>query len=299
MWRLADRQIDEFHARGECEFIRDYAKPFAMLVIADLLGVPEEDHEAFQPPARASGTIGSTDSDAMAHSPLEFLYDRFTAYVEDRRREPRGDVLTGLASATFPDGSLPEVDRRRADRGQPVRGRSGDDGPTARGRTPADRRAPRAPAAAARRPRSHPELHRGDAPVRGPDQGRLPARPRADHGRRRRHPGRHHGHGAQRRREPRPAARSRAPTSSVVDRANARHHLAFGFGVHTCPGAPLARAEGRVSIERLLDRMADITISEAEHGPADAAPLRVRTDVHPPRSAASPPGVHTDRRRLR
>jgi cytochrome P450 family 150 subfamily A5 len=54
------------------------------------------------------------------------------------------------------------------------------------------------------------------------------------------------------------------------DRPNARRHIAFGHGVHTCPGAPLARAEGRVSVERVLDRMRDITISEAEHGPAGA-----------------------------
>ena len=107
MWRLADRQMEEFHARGECEFIRDYAKPFAMLVIADLLGVPENDHEEFQRNLGVSA-IGSTDHDAMTHSPLEFLYDQFSAYVEDRRREPRDDVLTGLSVATFPDGSLPE-----------------------------------------------------------------------------------------------------------------------------------------------------------------------------------------------
>src|SRR5437667_104044 len=48
MWRLADRQIGEFHARGECEFIHDYASPFTLLVIADLLGVPEADHETFR-----------------------------------------------------------------------------------------------------------------------------------------------------------------------------------------------------------------------------------------------------------
>ena len=48
MWRLADRQIDEFLARGECEFIHDYANPFTLLVIADLLGVPEADHETFR-----------------------------------------------------------------------------------------------------------------------------------------------------------------------------------------------------------------------------------------------------------
>ena len=55
-----------------------------------------------------------------------------------------------------------------------------------------------------------------------------------------------------------------------VDRPNAREHVSFGHGIHTCPGAPLARAEARVSIERLLDRMADIRISEAQHGPAGA-----------------------------
>jgi cytochrome P450 len=48
MWRLADRQLDEFLANGECEFISEYSKPFATLVIADLLGVPEEDHKEFR-----------------------------------------------------------------------------------------------------------------------------------------------------------------------------------------------------------------------------------------------------------
>ena len=60
------------------------------------------------------------------------------------------------------------------------------------------------------------------------------------------------------------------PDDFDVDRANARAHISFGHGIHTCPGAPLARAEGRVSVERLLDRMSDIRISESEHGPAAA-----------------------------
>ena len=49
-----------------------------------------------------------------------------------------------------------------------------------------------------------------------------------------------------------------------------RQHLAFAHGIHTCAGAPLARAEGRVTLERFLDRMADIRISESAHGPAGA-----------------------------
>ena len=48
MWRLADRHIDEFIADGQCEFLAAYAKPFSLLVVADLLGVPEADHEDFR-----------------------------------------------------------------------------------------------------------------------------------------------------------------------------------------------------------------------------------------------------------
>jgi cytochrome P450 len=53
------------------------------------------------------------------------------------------------------------------------------------------------------------------------------------------------------------------------DRPNVREQIAFIRGVHSCPGAPLARAEGRISLNRILDRMADITISEEHHGPAE------------------------------
>ena len=112
MWRLADRLLDTFLADGEGEFISEFAAPFTLLVIADLLGVPERttrSSRGARPGARATAHVGSTGDDTMAHSPLEFLYERFATYIEDRRREPRDDVLTGLATATFPDGSTPEV----------------------------------------------------------------------------------------------------------------------------------------------------------------------------------------------
>jgi cytochrome P450 len=60
------------------------------------------------------------------------------------------------------------------------------------------------------------------------------------------------------------------PTEFRVDRGNSREHLAFGRGVHSCPGGPLARLEARVSVERLLDRTAEIRISEAHHGAVGA-----------------------------
>jgi cytochrome P450 len=57
------------------------------------------------------------------------------------------------------------------------------------------------------------------------------------------------------------------PDTFDVDRPNARRHIAFGRGVHSCPGAPLARAETRVCLERILARTKQIRLSEAEHGP--------------------------------
>jgi cytochrome P450 len=56
------------------------------------------------------------------------------------------------------------------------------------------------------------------------------------------------------------------PAEFRADRANAHDHIAFGLGIHSCPGAPLARAEARVAIARLLDRMADVRISDTAHG---------------------------------
>ncbi len=111
MWQLADDILDTYLAAGEGEFIKGFAGPFTLRVIADLLGVPEEDRdELIERLARGThgGGLGNADK-TLTKTPLEYLYEVFATYVEDRRREPRDDVLTGLATATFPDGSMPEV----------------------------------------------------------------------------------------------------------------------------------------------------------------------------------------------
>jgi cytochrome P450 len=60
------------------------------------------------------------------------------------------------------------------------------------------------------------------------------------------------------------------PDEFRIDRPNAKVHIAFGRGPHVCPGGPLARVEGRVSIERILERMRNIRLSEEHHGPPGA-----------------------------
>ena len=88
MAALADREIDKFVDSGRCDIIADFANPFTFFIIADLLGVPEEDQEQIRQQFQGrKGTVGST-SKTMTHSPLQYLYDTLSTYVEDRRREP-------------------------------------------------------------------------------------------------------------------------------------------------------------------------------------------------------------------
>ena len=122
-------------------------------------------------------------------------------------------------------------------------------------------------AAPAGRPEPDLAVHRGDAAHRGAAQGLVQALAGAHHRRRHRSPARHDRLPHDRRREPRPPPVRRTPASSDIDRPNGRQHLGFGHGIHTCAGAPLARAETHATIVRFLERMSDIRISEAHHGP--------------------------------
>jgi cytochrome P450 len=49
------------------------------------------------------------------------------------------------------------------------------------------------------------------------------------------------------------------PDTYRIDRPQ-RRHMSFGWGVHTCPGAALARIELRVLLEELLRRVPDLEV---------------------------------------
>lgn len=269
MWRLADRVYDEALVDGRCEFNGQFASPFAMLVIADLLGVPESDHREFRETLLEgghTGTIGSSKGDSIEHTPLQYLYDKFSDYITDRRRTPRADVLTGVAEATFPDGSTPEViDAVRVAANLFAAGQE----TTVRLLSAAVMMLGEDPELQARLrsnrdliPRFVEESLRFESPVRG--DFRLSKVPVTVGGVEVPAGTTVMLVNAAANRDPR---RFDDPDTFDIDRPNARNHIAFGRGPHSCPGAPLARAEAMVSLNRLFDRTSDIWIDEQFHGP--------------------------------
>ncbi|HKY16540.1 MAG TPA: cytochrome P450 [Microthrixaceae bacterium] len=273
MERLASSQLDEFVPSGQCEFISAYAQPFAMLVVADVLGVPEADHARLRKGFGLLGTVGEIGAGGDQHgdelNPLSWLDDLFAEYIEDRRREPGDDVLTTMALGTYPDGTIPDV--------------------TSVVRTATflfaagQETTARLLAAALKHLAEHPELQdelrehkelipnfieealRMESPVktdfrftmRSTNVGGVDIKAGTPvmllNGAANRDP-----------------ERFECPHEFRIDRENAQAHVAFGRGLHSCPGGPLARVEGRVSIEHLLDRTRNIRISDEHHGPPGA-----------------------------
>jgi cytochrome P450 len=266
MWRLADQTIDEFLDRRECELVHEYALPFTLLVVADLLGVPENDRDEFRTRLMHKEP---QSTQKMEHKPLEFLYEQFTEYIEDRRRAPCDDVMTGLATATFPDGTLPPVHdvMRIAANLFSAGGETTARLMSTSFRILGDR--PELQSALRDDPSLIPsfieEALRLEPPIKGEFRlskvavtvGELDLAPGTSvfvlNGAANRDP-----------------RQFDDPLEFKLDRVNGRQHIGFGHGIHSCAGAPLARAETRITIERFLARTGDIRISEPHHGPRGA-----------------------------
>ena len=222
MWCLADQLIDEFVADERCEFASANGQPFPLLVIADLLGVPETDHSMFR---ELLAGKGPAEDGRVNMNPLAYLDKWFTAYISDRRDTPTRDMLTEMATQRFADGSLPEmVDVVRIATFLFIAGHE----TTARLLSSALR------GNRDRIPNFVEEMLRLESPIKS--DFRL-TRVATTLG------------GVER-----PA--KCAPERGVRPRGA------------QLPRGPLARIEGRVTIERILDRLKDIRIDEAQHGPA-------------------------------
>jgi cytochrome P450 len=252
--------------KGGCELVNEIATPFVTMVIAELLGVPEEDRDKFRAVIDAApppGNMGEDDEEQV--SPLVYMAGFFFEYLNDRRENPKDDVLTQLAMATYPDGSLPDLIEMVKLAGF-LFGAGQDTSAKLLGN--AMRHIVEVPVLQqqlrgnfALIPAFLEEVLRlegstkvtfriackdtriGDISV--PAGTRLMISLAAAN------------------RDPR---RWDDPDEFRFDRPRIKEHLAFGRGVHTCAGAPLARLEVKAILEKFFEHTTHIGLSEAKHG---------------------------------
>jgi cytochrome P450 len=114
---LATELIDGFAEPGRCEFVSEFAEPYAARVIAIMLGIPEEEWPVI---ARESATIGLALGVTLKQdlpkieAALQRLYDYADDLIADRLVNDRDDFVTRLVRAQRDDDSLSEQELRDA-----------------------------------------------------------------------------------------------------------------------------------------------------------------------------------------
>jgi cholest-4-en-3-one 26-monooxygenase len=110
---LTARIVDAALAKGDCDFVVDVAAELPLEVIAELIGVPREDrHKIFD---WSNRLVGSEDpeyavsADRLLEAQMEmFMYAQQLA--DQRRAEPREDIVTTLLDAEIDGDRLTELD---------------------------------------------------------------------------------------------------------------------------------------------------------------------------------------------
>ncbi|WP_067434781.1 cytochrome P450 [Nocardioides jensenii] len=106
---LANELIDGFAARGEVEFVSEFAEPYSARIICALLGLPEEDWARvahWADDLGASFGIDVANQVPRIEAALDGLRDHLDAVVADRQATPRDDLVTTLLQAQETDGRL-------------------------------------------------------------------------------------------------------------------------------------------------------------------------------------------------
>ncbi|HYP63324.1 MAG TPA: cytochrome P450 [Acidocella sp.] len=274
MTSLAGKLVSDAVAKGRCDLIKDIAVPFATLVIADLLGVPPNDRDHFMEVIAAGVPPGSLDEEERSdqNQPLVVMAGFFVNYLMERKQAPRDDVLTELASASFPDGTTPDIaelvrlstflfgagqDTTAKLLGNAMRFIIEQPGLQDQLRSDTSLlpafieevlRLEGSTKMTSRLVRKSTKVGGMDIPVGTKVMVALAAANR----------------------DPR---RYENPRDFVIGRPKIKEHLAFGRGAHVCIGAPLARVEIRIVLEKFLQKTSNIDLDETVHGPRGARKL--------------------------
>lgn len=110
---IVDEAIDRVAPRGHMDLVADFAYRLPVIVICEMLGIPEEDHEMFITGSRMGGRL--LDPVPLTRAELDqanegnaLLAAYFRRLFERRRREPGDDLTTHLVQAEEQGSKLSE-----------------------------------------------------------------------------------------------------------------------------------------------------------------------------------------------
>jgi pimeloyl-[acyl-carrier protein] synthase len=256
---LVDGLLDRVEGAGAMDLIADLAYPLPVTVICEMLGVPVADQGSIRQwstdVARSLDAIGIPSDPGVAErgrTARRALADYFLALLPERRRAPRADLLSALIAAEergdrLSEGELLSTCVLLFVAGHETTVNLIGNGVLALLRHPEERaRLAGDPALIGS---AVEELLRYDSPVQR--TGRIASTDVEIDGRRIEKGSIVVGAVGAANRDP---AHFPDPDRLDLTRADNRH-LAFGFGIHFCLGAALARVEGQVAIATLLRRL--------------------------------------------
>ncbi|MGH1354524.1 MAG: cytochrome P450 [Thalassovita sp.] len=108
---LADELILKFEDRGECEFMRDFAEPYATRVVCQLIGLSDENWREMADLAVEMGYalgVNYKRDEARVDAAATKLLNHARALVEERRANPSDDFVGNLISTSGAGGQLSE-----------------------------------------------------------------------------------------------------------------------------------------------------------------------------------------------
>ncbi|MBX3012892.1 MAG: cytochrome P450 [Caldilineaceae bacterium] len=257
---IADGLLDQVQAQGTMNLIDDYAFPLPIVVIAEMLGIPAADRNRFRAWSDAFVTPAVNEEEwRRAEKLLIEFVDYLGQIFAERRQRPRQDLITALLQADEGGDKLSEEELHSMVVLLIVAGHETTvnligNGTLALLRHPAQMAQLKADPTLM--PAAIEELLRYDGPVeRATLRFAAVDAELAGQWIRRGEAVSVVLGGADR--DP---AHFAQPDQLDLTRENNRH-LAFGYGVHYCVGAPLARMEGRIALNTLLQRLPNLRLA--------------------------------------
>ena len=106
---IVNELLDAVIASGRMDIIDDFAYPLPVIVIAELLGIPAEDRARFKQWSDAIVT-GASEAGTRERDAIPEMNAYFMRMIEQRKREPQDDLISGLLAAQIDEQHLSLVE---------------------------------------------------------------------------------------------------------------------------------------------------------------------------------------------